>query len=94
MNNVTDEAKVRQRGDKLFAGRQGIKLRLVAKGGFQDRDGINFFHPENLECSGASGDQKPAFALEDQTVWCYGFMSASVNLQRDGVVIANGFCQQ
>jgi hypothetical protein len=35
MNNVADEAKMRQRGDKLFAGRQGIKLRLVAKRGFR-----------------------------------------------------------
>lgn len=94
MNNVADEAKMRQRGDKLFAGRQGIKLRLVAKRGFQDRDGIDLFHPENLECSGSCGDQKPAFALEDQTVWCHGFMAASVNLQRDGTVITNGFRQQ
>lgn len=80
MNNVTDEAKMRQCGDKLFAGCQGIKLRLVAKGRFQDRDGIDFVYPENLQCSGVSGDQKPVFALEDQTVWRHGSMAASVNL--------------
>ena len=47
MNNVADEAKMRQRGDKLLRWPSGHQAQACCEKGFEDRDGIDLFHPEN-----------------------------------------------